>query len=246
MLLNVGDTLEDINVYVVEAVRQDFKEGVSSKLFRERLLSEGIGHSFFRGYLWLISLDGNLLTEERVHNVLSELLSKFGNIRQDVISSFNDMDLWLNIGVVLLRDAIRYSLNSKFKNRRDIVARKLHVFNKREIVGSWKEVYAVLGISLSKIILVDENNVGIFFTLRYELYNFLNMRENNDYLRKRYLTKAAFCTFREFLNRTNKMVKLVTPLTVYFSNRKLNFIKYSDALHTLKGNKSMDLSRWLS
>lgn len=247
LMLNKGDKLEKIEIWRVKAVRQDFKKGINSRAFRNFLLSRKIGHSFYQSFLWLIPLGKQRLDEDKIREILSLQFKNFGEIRSLEIPNFNTEDIWLNVGVVLLRDALRFTLYEKFKNREDVVVRKLRVYNKREVVGSWTFTYAILGVSLSRIVPVDEDNVGILLFLVYELYDNFDQRVEDRYERQRYLTMASSCDYGEYIRRLNKMVNLIFPLTVHFSNKTLIFDKSFYQLASLKEEKKemTRLDKWL-
>lgn len=248
LILNKRDRLEEIEMWRVKAVRQDLKVGINSKAFRNYLLLKGMGHSFYQGFLWLLPLNKQELNEDEVKRILSSQFRDFGEIQFLEFPNFDVEEVWLSVGVVLLRDALRFSLYTKFKERKNIMVRKLRVYNTKEILRSWTIVYAILGISLSKIILVDKSNIGILPFLTYELYDNFDQRVEDKYERQKYLTMASNCDYEEFTNRLNRMVNLVFPLTVYFSNKTLTFSRsfYKLTPPKKKGKIVTGLDRWLS
>lgn len=222
LLVNNGDVLERVPILKVKAVRQDLKEGISSHIFREHLLANGLAHSFFRGFLWVVPVNGKQDKEEILEDIIASYFRKKLEIMSDEIRDLNDDHLWLQVVLVLLRDALRYALHNKFKKHASVIVRGLQVFDKSQVIQVDASFYTVIGVSLARILPVDVNNIGLSPLLVYDVYC-LNQRVTDKYERQRCITKSSRCPIDEYLRRLNYIVNKVFPLIINFSNKTLIF-----------------------
>jgi hypothetical protein len=243
LMFNSGDALERISVLKAEATRQDLKVGTTPYLFRDHLLTNGLAHSFYQGFLWMMPVVNKRIEDLNLEQILANFFTKRLEIKAEEIADFSDDYLWLQVGLVLLRDAIRCALFEKLGNANDMIVSKLRVYDKKQIVQANMTVYTILGVSLARILPVDTNNIGLSPIVVYDVYSF-NRRITDKYERQKYITKASRCSFSEYFKRLNHILNRVLPLTVNFSNKVLTFkLPYYEIIKR-EEKKQRSLEEW--
>ena len=246
ILMNKGDSVENIEVIRLKTTRQDLSVG--SREFRKVLLSKGLGHSFWKGWLWITPLNGqsaNQLTE----NIS---LEEFGiNLQQAELYRIDDLtadDIWPSVGVILLRDAIKFNLRQTLKGCRNIRLAGLKFYDLNNVILSGMTTYVVAGVSLQRILRVD-SNIAICPMLNLELLDTSNKRVEDSSLRSRHLNSAWAEVMDKYKEIFDNLLSRILPLKVNFSNKLFKFekpfigLKIEKAEELPKGQKRLD--EWL-
>lgn len=251
LLINNGDVLKDISVLKANVTRQDLKKGVTSRLFRDYLLSNGLAHSFYQGFLWIMPVNGEQIGSEDIKNTVMGYFTKRLEVELAEIKNFNDEYFWMHVGLVLFRDALRYTLSDKFRDNGNMILRGLNIYDKKQIVQSDMSIYTIAGISLERVYLVNTINIGLSPLVVYDVYSYDHQRVKDKYERQRYITKAAQCSFLEHLRRLNSIMDKIFPLTINFSNKKLIFrqrfheVYEKTKIEEKEKKRQMGLEKWL-
>lgn len=219
ILLNKGDAPYDVEVFRFKVSRQSV--GTSSKMFREALLSSGFGHSFWKDWLWVVPVNG------RPTSAIGNLsIPKFGinltGAELYNVKTFDDDYFWQSVGIVLLRDAIRYSLWNRLRGHTNIRLMGLKFYDLNSVISSGMTVYVVTGISLGNIVRVN-SNIAISPMLELELLDTSHERVEDQSLRAKYLTSARSRVMVNYKQLFDKMLDNVLPLEVSFSNKLFKF-----------------------
>jgi hypothetical protein len=219
---NDGDELESVKLWKARLAREDVIEQDDLSL-RDRLLSVGIGHSFFEGYMWMVPVDGRTIDEVDLNQAVSRNFRRWEQPEVAIVENLTSDEIWFQLGLVLLRDAIRYALKEKGRQNRNLIIRKLTVFDKTQVITSGTYSQVVAGLTLSRIFRINGNNVALAPHLIYECFDTLYKRVDDEFERHRYMTPAARCNAMEWLRRLEKVARNVFPLTVKLSDKTLIF-----------------------
>lgn len=243
LAINTGDTLETIPVLKVRTTRQNAKPDPNQRSIRARLLDSGIAHSFFEEFLWIVPVDGRKIDEIDLDETISKYFTKWGDVQVEEIGNFTDDALWYPLGLVMLRDAVRYALWMKFRKNNNIVIYKREVYDKSQIIHSGTFVYAVLGISLERILRVGENNICICPQIVYGCYDSMNRPVEDPYEKQRNIVIASRCNSKEYSRRVDMMIGKTFPLNASLSNKTLSFKSWQHEL-IVKRKKQKGLEEW--
>ena len=190
--VNVGDSLNSIPIWRVKTTRQQIKPDPQGRSLRTRFLKEGLGHSFYEGFLWVVTINGKSINEVDLIRLVSKNFMKLGESKIEEIENFTSDKLWYPVSLVLLRDALRYSLKEKIKNKKDFDINLRTVYDRSNIVYTGRIFYVALGVSFEKIFRIN-HNVAISPELDYECYDTLNRRVEDPYYRQIGIFYASRC-----------------------------------------------------
>lgn len=239
-MVNTGDTLTNVKVWKIKAVRQWIKPDLKFSL-RSFLVEKGIAHSFFKEFMWLCPVDGSELEEEMINKLSKSILTRYEGIEINTIEKLTEVGIWHSLGIVLIRDALRYSLIEKFMdNRSVIVTPKREVYSK-EFIWSGKFFGVVAGISLNKIFRMNDN-VCICPLLIYECFDSMYRRVEDSKSRSRCISAISRIALRDYEYQMAILMKKILPLTVHLSNRKLYFNEWR---YRILKKGEITLERWL-
>ena len=249
LMLNEGDLLEDTVLWKIKTTRQNLK--INSKDFRRVLLRNGIGHTFFKGFLWLCPVDGTEVDEEKIRQTVEGYFERFGEINIATATLTSD-ELWLDVGVVLLRDALSYALQNKLKNYKDIILMQKRRFYSLNFVVSNMYAGVIVGLSLDKIFRVDSGNVAIAPNVVYECVDFQYKVVEDNQTRLKLLSRVSKRSTRGHERIIEGLFNRISPLEVYVSDRELLFRRWKHTLEdqeeeTKEETKKVtqtDLKRW--
>jgi|YelNatPaOPRAMG01_1025707.scaffolds.fasta_scaffold14665_2 hypothetical protein len=233
LAINGGDILNSIPIWKIETTRQYLKQILNGKTLRMHLLDKGIAHSFYKGFLWIIPINGKE-TDELDLKGISENFLKWG---KEQICEFNNNEFfseefWYPLGIVILRDAISYALRAKLKDERNLIINVRNVYDKKQIIYERGYSYVILGLSLNKILRIKHlnlNNVCICPEIVYECYNLTSIVRDR-FERQRNILVASRCNSREYYRRLSLMIGKVFPLDVKLANKTL---KFNSAFYTI-------------
>jgi hypothetical protein len=223
--INEGDKLNSLQAWKVRMTRQDIKSDFKGKKLREYLLDKGIAHSFYKEYLWAAPINGCMVDELNLKEMVSDYFLKWEKEQIQVINNFTSDELWYPVSIVLLKDAIHYALRLKLKGQKNFIINGNKVYNRIHIVGRKSYTYTILGISLEKILRLDDDNVCLCPNIVYECYDSLNRRVEDRFIRQRNIFSATSqCNSKLYSEMLDSIIKNVFPLEVHLSNKTLKFI----------------------
>jgi hypothetical protein len=248
LMVNKGDKLINVDIWKIKGTRQSLKQEFNIKhSLRRFLINEGFAHSFFKEFIWLCPLNDDKVGE--VEEIPKMIFSN-QNVRKIEVESVNltDPDLWYNLGVVLLRDAVRYSLLTKLNNDklRDkfIVTLKREVY-KKEFIKSWFSTGVVVGVSFNRIFRMD-GNICICPLLVYDCCysNFQRIEDRKE--RVKYISRVSSqITPKEYEQRMNNIMNDILPITINLSNKRLIFDDWQYQLVEKRKEKQLTLEMWV-
>jgi len=247
LMINNGDLLEDVEIWRIETRAQHVKLK-SPRFLRPELLKIGLAHAFFEEFLWLCSVSGKNIDESIVENLANEYFKQHENIDTATITLTSD-NFWLNIGIVLVRDAIQYALYNKFKDDKNFIVKPKRKVYKLEFVYSGLYAGAVRGISLNRIFRIGSGNICIAPIIIYECFDNFYRRIENPSERSRYISRASRIPPAKYERIVENLISRVTPLTVYLSDRKLLFKEWKYRVQDIdetgkRVHKQATLEKW--
>jgi hypothetical protein len=242
---NEGDKLDSLQIWKVRMRRQDVKPDPHGRTLRARLLDKGIAHSFYKEYLWAIPVNGRKVDELNLSEVISENFLKWVGEEVQEINNFTSDELWYPVSIVLLRDAIRYTLRVKLKDQKDFIIHKREVYNKKQIVRSDTYTYVILGVSFDKILRMDDDNVCLCPELVYECYDSLGGVVEDHFERQKNILLASRCSSKTYFERLELMIKNIFTLEPHLSNRTLKFNSIYIQISGKEKIKQTRLEEWL-
>ncbi|WP_456329493.1 hypothetical protein [Archaeoglobus sp.] len=250
LMLNEGDLLEDTELWRVKTTRQNLK--VSSKEFRRVLLKNGIGHAFFKEFLWLCPVNGVDVDEEKVEQTVKSYFTRFDEISVSTTTLTSD-EVWLDIGIVLLRDALSYALRNKLKDYRDVILAPKRKFYSSNFVTSNMYAGVIIGLSLDKIFRVNSGNVAIAPNVVYECVDSQYKVVEDNQTRLKLISRISKRSTKAHERIVEGLFSRISPLRVYVSDRELLFQRWKYTLksreRTVEGEvkkaTQTDLGRWL-
>jgi hypothetical protein len=246
MAPNEGDTLNSIQTWKIKIRRQDVKPDPQGRTLRARLLGKGIAHSFYKEYLWALPINERKVGELNLIEIISENFLRWGEEEVQEINNFTSDELWYPVGIVLLRDAIRYALWVKLKDQKDFVIHKREVYDKRRILYSGVYTYVILGVSFDKILRMDYDNVCLCPEIVYECYDSLNRLVEDRFERQKNILLASRCSSKVYCERLELMIKNIFPLELHLSNKTLKFNSlYCEISGRKEKIKQTGLEEWL-
>lgn len=125
--------------------------------------------------------------------------------------------------LVLFRSALRYALLRKFSGDGNIRIIGPKMFDKNDTAYSGMHSRAIVGLSFERILSVENNNIAICPFVTYEVLDGLGKRVDDKVTRQRATMQASKGGEQKYVERLTRMVSLVFPLEVNFSNVKLLF-----------------------
>jgi hypothetical protein len=246
MAVNEGDTLSSVQAWKVRMTRQDIKSDQNRRTLRARLLDKGVAHSFYKGYLWAMPINGRKVSELNLREIISENFSKWEKEEVQEVNNFTSDELWYPVSVVLLRDAIHYALRIKLKDQKDVIIYNREVYDKKQIVHSGTYIYVILGVSFEKILRIDDDNICLCPELVYECYDSLNRRVEDRFERQKNILLASRCNPKVYCGRLDLMIKNIFPLEIHLSDKTLKFNSiYYEIIVEEKMEKMEGLEKWL-
>jgi hypothetical protein len=246
MAVNEGDTLSSVQAWKVRMTRQDIKSDQNRRTLRARLLDKGVAHSFYKGYLWAMPINGRKVSELNLREIISENFSKWEKEEVQEVNNFTSDELWYPVSVVLLRDAIHYALRIKLKDQKDVIIYNREVYDKKQIVHSGTYIYVILGVSFEKILRIDDDNICLCPELVYECYDSLNRRVEDRFERQKNILLASRCNPKVYCERLDLMIKNIFPLEIHLSDKTLKFNSiYYEIIVEEKMEKMEGLEKWL-
>jgi len=233
-MLNEGDLLEDVILWRIETVRQNLK--VSSESFRKELLRRGLGHAFFQKFLWLCSVNNEDVEKEEIQQIAEEYFKIFDKIDVTTITLTSD-EFWLDVGIVLVRDALTYALSNKLRGRKDIILMPKRRFYSSKFLASGMYAGVIVGISLDKILRVNLSNIGIVPSVNYECVDHKYKIVEDPQTRLRLISRVSKGSSKKCEEIIENLLSKVFPLDVYLSDRKLLFKEWK---FTIKAQESKE------
>ncbi|MEM1574090.1 MAG: hypothetical protein QXY96_06415 [Candidatus Methanomethylicaceae archaeon] len=239
LMINKEDLLNNVKLWKIRISRQQAKQIIGNPL-RLILLKKGLAHSFFKEYMWLCPINNDKLNNEIIKNILKEFSFRQEKIESEVIKSLTEVNVWYPLGIVLIRDALSYSLMKLKNNDLVIFALKREVYLKKFISSG---IYSgvTIGISLNRIFRIN-GNICICPTLVYECFDSSYRRVEDPRERSKHLSLVSKITSKEYEQRMNTLIKRISPLVVHLSNKRLIFNEWQYKL--LKRGETT-LEEWL-
>ncbi len=220
LMLNEGDLLEDVILWRIETVRQNLK--VSSERFRKELLRRGLGHAFFQKFLWLCSVSKEDVEKKEIMQIAKEYFKRFDEIDVTTTTLTSD-ELWLDVGIVLVRDALSYTLRTKLRGHKDIILMPKRRFYSSKFITSGMYTGVIVGISLDKILRVNLSNIGIVPSVDYECVDYEYKIVKDPQTRSKLISRVSKGSSKKYEEIIEDLLGKVFPLDVYLSDRKLLF-----------------------
>jgi hypothetical protein len=239
-MINEGDLLTNVELWKIKTTKELVKPNLKSSL-RSFLLKNGLAHSFFKGFIWLCSVNGNKLENEMINKLSKEVFLRYGESSIENVSDLTNANVWHHLGVVLVRDALQYSLYSKFKNDERIIVMPYREIYKKEFITSGVLAGVIVGISFNRIFRID-GNVCICPTLVYDYCDSFYQKVKDPKERTKYISMVSKITSEEYEKRMNEFMKSILPLTIYLSDKKLFFNNWQ---YKLLKKGEISLERWL-
>jgi hypothetical protein len=224
VLVSENGSCSGLEFVVIPATFQDLliKGGEFSKV----LTDNGMGHTFYKGNIYLTSTSGVELDAAAAETVLhGRLKARFSQSKVERIENFVSEDVWFFIGRPLVRSALRAALFQKISGLQDHLYRELRVFNKKAAVNSGT-VRVLYGISFQNFIRVDADQIGLCCDGTLEAFDrdFRVVRDKT--IKQGPMTKAYRWNF-EALERAyyEPLMNLLLPLDVHVGTMTLSFSK---------------------
>jgi len=242
-MVNKGEKLMNVILWRVIGTRNQVK--VNN--IRKFLLKEGFAHVFYERYLWLAPLKE--IENNEIENITKRIFSMNKEVEEIEIDNLVDDENWFSKGIVLIRDALQYALRQKFANNKDFrVFSRRRVF-KNEFVLSGMSSGVLVGISLDRILRVDDDNICICPIIEYECIDSLGMVVEDRFERSRFISRVSKVNTKRYKGVLSQLIEHINPLSVKFSNKKLHFDewRYKIERTTEKREKGeqASLERWL-
>lgn len=248
LTVNEGDALNSVPFLRMKVTRQDLKGNLNGKILRKHLLSKGIAHSFYKGFLWAAPVDGKSIYELDLKEV-SENFLRWGEVKIQELSEYDlfSDEYWFSLSIVILRDAVSYALYNKLKEEPDLITRIRNVYDKKQIIYSGQYSYVILGLSLNKILRFERlknYNICICPEIVYECYGLTNRIVEDRFEKQINILKAARCNSKEYYRRLSLIAEKIFPLKVILSNKTLKFYSINYPIEKEK-LKLGGLRQWL-
>jgi hypothetical protein len=225
IFLNKGDLLEKIPIIKAALNFQDIKKEIQFSAFRNELLSNGVGSWFYNGYFWALPVN-DTINVPVIKPMASTLFSREVEWEKTLLEEF-DSPTWFHLGISLVRDSIIYSLRKKFGNNSEVKIYSHYpdftIYNKLNVAYSRGSAYVWTGLSIDKIIPVDNYNIAICPYLNYGVFEDNGRPVIDRMTKQKCLYNARKCSFDAYKSRFRSMLDLIFPIEAVLSNKKLLF-----------------------
>ena len=225
-----------------DRIVQQLKPDFSSRSLHSIFLKKGLAHAFFGKHLWLCPVDGRKSEEVTIDEVLKEFFQQHGKPEIETIENLTINDVWYPVGIVLMRDAIRFSLIKKFKDDDSILLTPKREVYEKKFIKAYQTAGALAGISLDRIFRVNGDNICICPILTYECFDGSYQRVEDPGMRSRCISRVSRVTSKEYERRMIEILNKILPLTVYLSNKRLFFDQWQ---YTMLRKGEVTLEKWL-
>ena len=175
ILLNQGDSLDELIVYKTPFVRDEVTDHIS---FAKCLKSNAYTYAFYEGDIWIVPLEQKSEPINELQQILTSILErdKF-EIKTDMVNlSSVDDERWKQIFIVMLKDSLIQAL---FQNK-NIFVKKLKEYGKiaeafdpdtSVFTEAQSNIKVVPGICFLRFYPVNLNNVGISIDLTVDVFS---------------------------------------------------------------------------
>ncbi len=146
--ISEGQTLDALHVMTLNATWQDVRPEV--RPLRPMLRGMGIGHSFYKGELWFLPVDGSDTAAclKKLGGVLARPPGQPEVVEVDPSDNFQ----WNGVISRIARDAVAASLASAAKSNADLMARGSKVLDQSErIPGVTNDVHVLPGLDFHRV-----------------------------------------------------------------------------------------------
>jgi len=240
-MVNEGDSLVNVKILALRAKRQEIRRKWNAKSLRNYLVNQGIAHAFHGNFMWICPVDGRAVENLDVNNLMQEV---FGASKSVVIRylDLTSDEVWNPIGIILLRDALRYALISKVKSSSSLLVTPRCEVYEKNFIQAWRTIGVIAGVDLSRIVRIN-GNICVCIKLTYECYDGLFRRVDDPSIRVRAISRVTKITSDEYLARMSSIMQKILPLNVFISNKRILFNKWNRIIE--KGVVRETLLRWL-
>ncbi len=222
-VLSEGDTLERLGLVTVFASYDDLRPEVRDRLHL-RLRSLGMGHSFFKGKLWLAPLDGGSF-ESCVEKVAPFFAGPVPDPKKAEVDSADNVD-WNGVVKLLVRDAVAHALFTKGETNRDLLPRGSMIFDLGEqLPGPHSGFTVVPGLDLGRVYRATGHRVVVTCPVEFRAFDANNERPANRAAATAALTKANAHGADVRWGFAERISQKVLPMPVSLADRKFSLTR---------------------
>ncbi len=221
-IISEGNTLIGLPLITVEATVQDLRPEVreGDKRLHHAFRPLGVGHAFFRGKLWLASLDGSSNKDcvDKVEALFSEPLAAPEVVELD----FADDVQWNRVGKLVVRDAIVHGLDGKVETDKGLLGRGPVVFDLSEREeGTRNNTFIHAGLDFSRVHRAIGGRVLVSVSLVFKALD-----SNLNRVRDPAVTSAYWHEPQYQRGTMVRLSKRVLPLAILVGERKLSLKRF--------------------
>ncbi len=222
-VLSEGHTLERLGLLTVSASYDDLRPEVRDRLHL-RFRTLGIGHSFFKGKLWLAPLDGASIDScvEKVRPFFVRTLAKRETVEVDPADHVD----WNRIIKLIARDAVAFALVLKAKMNPELLPRGSTIFDLSEGKPGAQGAFSVIpGLDFGRVYRATGYRVVVSCPIRFQAFDANHERPADRVATTGALTKANKHGSDVRWGFVERISHKVLPLTVLLADRRFSLTR---------------------